>query len=194
MSRRLVPLTLDSELPEPCSSCTFWESVDLDPAAKATWLSGTLLDWGSCGTTVMEDTRVVGYATYAPAHLFPRLATFATAPISADAVLLAALRVVEDRRGTGVGRMLVQGMAGDLVRRGVRAVETVATVSDFGPACLIPAPFLLSVGFKTTRAHPRHPRLRLDLRSTASWREDLVEATIGRLRVQKPLGAYRSFN
>lgn len=193
-SRRAAALTLDVELPGPCAECSFWESATNSGDDKSAWLSGTLLDWGSCGTVVLEGERTVGYAIYAPAHLFPRLATFATAPISPDAVLLSALRVVEDRRGTGVGRMLVQGMASDLTRRGIRAVEAIAAVSDTGTPCLIPAPFLLSVGFRTTRPHPRHPRLRLDLRSTATWREELKGATIGRLRVQRPVGAYRSVN
>jgi hypothetical protein len=78
--------------------------------------------------------------------------------------------------------MLVQGMAADLARRGVRAVEAVASMpGGAAPECLIPADFLLAVGFTTVRPHPRTPRLRLDLRSTAAWREDVVEAALDRL-------------
>jgi hypothetical protein len=69
-------------------------------------------------------------------------------------------------------------MAADLVRRGVRAVEAVAA-DGRGSDCLVPADFLLAVGFTTVRAHPRTPRLRLDLRSTR--REDLVESALERL-------------
>jgi hypothetical protein len=36
------------------------------------------------------------------------------------------------------------------------------------------------VGFKTVRPHPRWPRLRLELRSASSWKED-VEAALERL-------------
>jgi hypothetical protein len=36
------------------------------------------------------------------------------------------------------------------------------------------------VGFKTVRPHPKHPRLRLELKSAASWRED-VEVALERL-------------
>ncbi|MGW2630243.1 GNAT family N-acetyltransferase, partial [Streptomyces chattanoogensis] len=36
------------------------------------------------------------------------------------------------------------------------------------------------VGFKTVRPHPRFPRLRLELRATISWKED-VELALDRL-------------
>jgi GNAT superfamily N-acetyltransferase len=194
--RRVAPLTRDSldELPAPCRSCTRWEldavhrsRVETDDAgadAKATWLTSTLLDWGSCGQVVRVDGVVAGYALYAPPAYLPGLAAYPTAPMSPDSVALAALRIEAEHAGHGLARMLVQGMAADLVRRGVRAVEAVAWVpgpSSTEPECLIPADFLLAVGFTTVRAHPRTPRLRLDLRSTAVWREDVVEAALDRL-------------
>lgn len=192
MARRLAPLTRDSlaELPGPCRACTRWE---LDPVqrgrlgdepagieAKESWLSATLLDWGSCGQVARVDGAVVGYALYAPPAYLPGLGSYPTAPIGPDAVALATLRVEPEYAGRGVARMLVQGMAADLVRRGVRAVEAVASVEGAEP-CLVPADFLLAVGFTTVRPHPRTPRLRLDLRSTAAWREDVVEAALERL-------------
>ena len=45
---------------------------------------------------------------------------------------------------------------------------------------MLPADYLLAVGFKTVRAHPRTPRLRLDVKSTATWKEDM-EAAVDRL-------------
>ena len=45
---------------------------------------------------------------------------------------------------------------------------------------MLPAEHLLAVGFKTVRQHPTHPRLRLELRSTISWKED-VEMALDRL-------------
>jgi GNAT superfamily N-acetyltransferase len=198
MSRRVVPLSLDNvgELPDPCRTCVFWElghrgqAAAKDPVAdKESWLSTTLLDWGSCGSVLLVDGAVAGYALYAPAAQLAGLASFATAPIAADAVALAALRVVDGQVGAGFGRLLVQSMARDLTRRGVRAVEAIA--SEAGTAtCLIPAGFLLAVGFKTVRPHPSTPRLRLDLRNAVTW--DLVEATLGRLRPARAVGAYRS--
>jgi hypothetical protein len=191
-SRRLAPLTRDSlaELPGPCRSCTRWE---LDPvqrgrledevsgiAAKESWLSATLLDWGSCGQVARLDGAVVGYALYAPPAYLPGLGSYPTAPVAPDAVLLATLRVEDELGDRGVARMLVQGMAADLVRRGVRAVEAIASTDGAAP-CLVPADFLLAVGFTTVRHHPRTPRLRLDLRSAVAWRDDVVEAAIERL-------------
>ena len=55
------------------------------------------------------------------------------------------------------------------------------------PVCL-PADHLLAVGFKTVRPHPRFPRLRLELRTTLSWKED-VELALDRLVGGGPEGA-----
>ena len=190
--RRLAALTRDTldGLVEPCRSCTRWEldavargRVEAEGTAadaKAAWLSSTLLDWGSCGQVVRIDDAVVGYALYAPPAYLPGLAAYPTAPLSPDAVALAALRVESEYADRGLARMLVQGMAADLARRGVRAIEAVASAHG-EPSCLVPADFLLAVGFTTVRPHPRTPRLRLDLRSTAVWREDVVEAALDRL-------------
>jgi hypothetical protein len=71
-------------------------------------------------------------------------------------------------------------MTADLARRGVRAVEAIASASGTD-ACLIPADFLLAVGFTTARPHPRTPRMRLDLRSTVSWPEEVLEVALDRL-------------
>lgn len=200
MARRLAPLTRDSldDLPSPCRSCVRWELPAVARAAaerdgtgadeKASWLSATLLDWGSCGQVVQVDGAVVGYALYAPPAYLPGLAAYPTAPVSPDAVALAALRVEPDHADRGLARTLVQGMAADLVRRGVKAVEAVASARGDEP-CLVPADFLLSVGFTTVRPHPRTPRLRLDLRTTSPWREDVVEAALDRLLGRRRVGA-----
>jgi GNAT superfamily N-acetyltransferase len=199
--RNLVPLTLDTleRLPVRCRDCVFWE---LDPVAagqacragtvafeKEAWLSAALLDWGSVGRIAMVDDVPAGYLMYAPPHMVPRSVAFPTSPVSADAVLLMGGRVLEEFRGGGIGRMLVQGVAKDLTRRGVRAIEAFGLAGngtgllDIGSRpdeCVLPADFLLAVGFKTLRPHHRHPRLRLDLRTALSWRED-VEQAIDRL-------------
>ena len=147
----------------------------------------------------MDDVPA-GYLLYAPAHLVPRSVAFPTAPVSGDAVLLMTGRVLDEFTGGGIGRMLVQGVAKDLTRRGVRAIEAFGLEHGqppegdryaAAPGCLLPADFLRSVGFKTVRPHHRHPRLRLDLRTTLSWRED-VEQAIERLLGTRPAaGAHR---
>lgn len=191
MARRLVSLTLDNlaDLPAPCHDCAFWE---LDPALgrppdpafeKESWISDVLLQWGSCGLLIEVDGTTAGYALFAPPAYVPRSGAFATSPPAADAVLLAALRVDATYRGAGLGRVLVQGVAREVATRGLRAIEAFGHTGLALPGgrCLIPAEFLQAVGFKTVRPHPLTPRLRLDLRSTITWRAD-VEQAIDRLR------------
>jgi GNAT superfamily N-acetyltransferase len=196
--REVRSLTLDrlGDLPDPCRGCLFWERDPVharraqehgDPAQdKESWLSAALLEWGSVGRIAYVDGQPVGYVTYAPAHLVPRVTGFPTAPVSGDAVLLMTAAVSPEHAGQGLGRVLVQAAAKDLHRRDIRAMEA---FGRFGaPAgmrggCVLPADFLSAVGFKTVREHPVWPRMRLDLRTMPSWRED-VEAAIDRLRRQ----------
>jgi hypothetical protein len=41
---------------------------------------------------------------------------------------------------------------------------------------VLPADFLLAVGFRTHRPHAAYPRMRMDLATTVSWREELETA------------------
>lgn len=192
MSRRAVNITLDNldDLPTRCRRCVFWE---LDPMAydkaleagdtafeKESWVSATLLEWGSCGKVVYVDGVPAGFVMYAPPMYVPRSIAFPTSPVSADAVLLMAGHVLPDFAGGGLGRMLVQSVAKDLTRRGVKAIEAFGDLKWERPACVLPAEHLKAVGFKTVRPHHRYPRLRLELKSTVSWRED-VEVALERL-------------
>jgi hypothetical protein len=201
VSRRLVNLTLDNlgDLSPRCRSCVFWE---LEPAAgqracvdgaaeleKEAWVSDTLLEWGCCGQLVYVDGVAAGHVLYAPPAYVPRSLGFPTSPVAPDAVLLMSAHLGSEFAGGGLARMLVQGVARDISRRGIRAVEAFgrsakADVAQFG--CLPPADFLLAVGFKTVRAHPKTPRLRLDIRSIVSWREDVeyaIERLLGSIQV-----------
>jgi len=89
-------------------------------------------------------------------------------------------RVLPGYQGQGLGRVLVQTVAKDLVRRGFRAIEAFGDAAWETPACVLPADHLTAVGFKTVRPHRRYPRLRLELRTALSWRED-VEMALDRL-------------
>jgi hypothetical protein len=192
VTRRLVNVTLDNlhELPQRCRRCVFWE---LDPVAaeraavagdteleKEAWVSAALLEWGSCGKIVSVDNVAAGYVLYAPPIYVPRSVAFPTSPVSADAVLLMTAHVLPEFAGGGLGRMLIQGAAKDLVRRGFKAVEAFGDAEWDRPACVVPADYLLAVGFKTVRPHHRYPRLRLELKNALSWRED-VEVALERL-------------
>lgn len=191
MARRISRLTLDrmAEVDSPCRTCLHWE---LDPvrrgrvqdrdrlSEKDAWVSEVLREWGSCGRVALQDGAVVGMLVYAPAAYVPGADGFPTAPVSGDAVLLTTAWVDPAHAGGGLGRMLVQGMARDLLSRGgIRAVEAFASTSGREP-CLLPAAFLEAVGFRTHRPHPRTPRMRMDLRSALSWRDE-VEAALERL-------------
>ncbi len=192
MSRRVVPLTLDNlaELPAGCRSCVFWEcepfaAQQLDGStasalAKESWVSDTLLEWGTCGQLIYVDGTAAGYLMYAPPAYVPRSVAFATSPASPDAVLLMTGLVLPEFAGTGLGRILMQTVAREAVRHGVKAIEAFSSprrrATEPDGSCLLPMDYLLAVGFKTVRSHPHTPRLRMDLKRTVSWRSDVESA------------------
>src|SRR5450631_611867 len=184
MSRRVVGITLDNldDLPGRCRRCVFWE---LDPVSrtraeeagdgaleKEAWVSAVLLEWGSCGKLIEVDGATAAYV--------PRAVAFPTSPVSPDAALLMTAYVVPEFTGGGLGRILLQAVAKDLTRRGVKAIEAFGDSRWEAPDCVLPTDFLLALGFKTVRPHLRYPRLRLDLKTVLSWRED-VEGALERL-------------
>ncbi len=203
MGRKVVRLTLDhlEQLTAPCRACVFWQ---LDPVRREraedhadevdAWVSWVLREWGSCGRVALVDGEPKGFVLYAPEAFLPGAASFATAPVSADAVLMTQVYVAPDARRGGLGRMLVQGMARDLVERGIKAVEAFGDTRGDpgwdsrqpprdharGSRCVASVEFLGSVGFKTHRPHARNPRMRMDLRSSLRWRDE-VEAALERL-------------
>jgi GNAT superfamily N-acetyltransferase len=203
VSRRLVNITLDNleDLPTRCRKCVFWE---LDPVSmqraedagdpeleKEAWISSTLLEWGSCGKLVYVDGVPAGFVMYAPPLYVPRSVAFPTSPVSADAALMMTAYILPEFQGGGLGRMLVQGVAKDLTRRGLRAIEAFGDLKWEKPGCMMPADYMLAVGFKTVRPHHRYPRLRLELKSAISWREDVEVALERLLGSMSPEGALR---
>lgn len=202
MGRRLVSLTGDNvgELPVPCRSCVFWEAGHRrsDAAAKDDWLSAVLLDWGSCGRLLYVDGQLAGFAIYAPPQYATLTASPAAAQVSDDAVLLMSARILPEFGSAGLGRILVQSVVKDLMRRrGVRAIEVIGDAQGHEVSCVVPARFLTAVGFKTVQPHPRYPRLRLDLGSVLTWRtemEDALERWLGAIRPDKAHGRPVGFN
>ncbi|MGV1008643.1 MAG: GNAT family N-acetyltransferase [Dermatophilaceae bacterium] len=144
MGRQVLALTVDrlSLIVDPCNTCTFWERTPAQstrsPAdgsdTKRGWLTSVLLEWGAPGRVVLVDGVAAGYVTYAPAHLVPRAMAFPTSPISEDAIVLVTARIAAEYAGQGLGRVLVQAVAKDAVRRGVRAIEAFATATTASPA------------------------------------------------------------
>jgi GNAT superfamily N-acetyltransferase len=214
VGRRIVPVTSQTlgDLPQPCRDCAFWEagpwprgglgSALARATLKADWVESTGSAWGPCGLIAYVDDVPAGYVMYAPPAFVPRAAAFATSPVGADAVLLTAARVVAERRGEGLGRVLVQAAAKDLSRRGVRAIEAYGAApgvalgsSENGSSpcrsvdedCVLPVDYLEAVGFVRVREHARNPRLRLDLRTALTWRDPVGGA------LEKIRGAVRPF-
>lgn len=182
MSRRLVSLTVDNltDVSAGCRSCAYWGE---------TWIAETLTEWGTCGQLLYvdgyADGGVAGHVLYAPPAYVPRAAGFPTSPASPDAVLLVTGQLAAPFRGAGLGKLLIQGMARDVAQRGFKAIEAFGVTNPGGTfhrsePCLLPANFLEAVGFCTVRAHSSTPRLRLEIKTTLTWRAD-VESAIDRL-------------
>lgn len=190
MTRRTQRLTVDlvGDLSEPCTQCTLWElgATHIPLAAedarseKETWVSHVLLEWGSCGRIVYLDAAPAGHVIYAPARFVPGVQRFTSGPVSDDAVVMTSLRVREEFLGRGMGRVLVQAMVKDMLKRpGVRAIEAFGTPG--GAGCTLPTDFLQGVGFKTAQPDLVAPRMRLELKSVLSWRDE-IENALERLR------------
>lgn len=212
VTRALQPLSMSTIalLPDPCRSCVAWELSGAAAVAahrdghaafeKEVWLSGVMLTWGSAGQIVTVDGEAAGFALFAPPPAVPGAAEFPTGPVSPDAVLLVAARILGRYRGQGLGRYLLTGVFAELSRRGVRAVELFATADQAGQpprhgdrdgvdpvqapdtprGCTVPEAFAKAVGFETVAPHHQFPRMRYELRGGIGWKAD-VEAALERL-------------
>jgi hypothetical protein len=243
VSARITPLRLEAfeQLPKHARRCVFWE---VDPSTlqgddhladpefeKEAWLSMVMLEWGSCGqlavacepdqadftaSTSSGDEPCLGFAFYAPPRAVPRAGLFPTGPVSADAVLLTTVGVESGDDGDGLTRALMAAVVGDLVRRGVRALEAFGRTAEAAEladpqkvspdlrsavqvlgdcsvdGCVIDADFLGDVGFEIVAPHRYFPRMRLELEQGLGWKAD-VEAALERLlesaQPQQPVGA-----
>lgn len=181
VTRRLEDIGTDSlgDLPAPCRACVYWESgrafgpIPDGAAAKDAWWQATELEWGVAGRGVYEGRDLHGFVVLAPPPHFeggPR-----TSVPSDDALLLATLWVRPDVRGQGVARMLVQAGLKEAVRQHLRAVEIFAAREPV-PSCVAPESALLGLGFAVHEEDSRFPLLRLDLRQTVRWSEQVAAA------------------
>ncbi|MDG4667320.1 acetyltransferase [Mycobacterium sp. 236(2023)] len=243
MAARITPLRLEAfeQLPKHARRCVYWE---VDPAIvggaeqlsdpefeKEAWLSMVMLEWGSCGQLAVDcpttgldeapapetgDEPCLGYAFYAPPRSVPRATRFPTGPVSADAVLLTTLGIEAGDNSEDMSRTLIAAVVGDLVRRGVRALEAFGRTPQVGELsglesvppdirpvvealgdcsveqCVLDADLLIDAGFVTVSHHAYFPRLRLELEQGLGWKAG-VEAALERLlqsaQLQQPVGA-----
>lgn len=202
MARRLVPVTADNlaELPLPCRECTFWEfggAIDAGEwsgggGGKDDWVSAVLLEWGRCGRILYVDGVMAGFALYAPARYVAGRPRFGGGAPSPDAVVLMSARILPNFTEAGLGRVLIQAVVKDaLRRRGARTLEAYGDVQGQPLQCFLPVDFLTAVGFKTVRQHPRYPLLRLELRNVSWWRGEVevaLERWLGALRPEVARG------
>jgi len=195
MARRMRTLTVErvGDLPEPCSACAVWElggrsgpncqAAD-DRAAFEAWVEDVRAQWGECGRIAYENGEPLGFVKYAPARFFPQVVSMPSGPPNHDAVLIACLHVDSDVRDVGLGKVLLQAALRDLVTRGEKAVEAYAATQtvDRERTPLMSVEFLLRQGFSVARPHPVYPLMRLELKSIASW-TDNVEAVLDALQL-----------
>jgi len=145
---------------------------------------------GDRGQLLEVDGEIAGFALFAPPTAVPTASAFPTGPVSPDAVLLTAVKILPKYAGAGHGRYLIQGVARELTRRGVRAVELFGLRGDpidnrlpkeaNIPTCVLPAGFALALGFTEVGPHHRLPRLRLENETAIGWKAD-VESALERL-------------
>ncbi|NED82859.1 GNAT family N-acetyltransferase, partial [Streptomyces sp. SID11233] len=98
-----------------------------------------LLEWGSCGRLVYVDDVPAGFVLYAPPAYVPRSTAFPTSPVGPDAVQLMTARIHPGYQGQGLGRVLVQTVAKDLLRRHFKAMEAFGDTHGASASCLLPA-------------------------------------------------------
>ncbi len=184
MARRaIVSATSNNlkDLPKTCGSCGYWEEVEPialggcfpnGQEAKKTWYSTVQDGWGSCGKIVMQDDQTLAYCQFAPAGYLPRLNHYNLGPVSEDAVFLACLYIPEPFRGRGLGKLLVNAVQKDMIKRGYRAIETFARRAPArNPSGWLE--FYQANGWKVMKESGSITQLRSDLRATVTWQENL---------------------
>jgi hypothetical protein len=170
-----------------CAPCTFWQTVPRNGhggptgrqghlAVLAEWVEEVTADWGPPGRIAYADDRPLGHVVLAPARFVPRLAAFPTAPGDPATVMLVTAVAAPEANGDGRGliKMLLQTAAKDALKRRVRALDVVASrPAAVGPhACVLEAEPLEKFGFRVEREHPAYPRLRIDLRTAVTLRDE----------------------
>jgi GNAT superfamily N-acetyltransferase len=198
MARKSVlPVTVDNlaNIPESCRNCGYWESPELavvggGPAKqsglKAAWYRSMASEWGAVGKIVVEGDQTLAYAAYAPPYRLPQV-RYCDLGVDPDAVFLACLYVAQAHRGRGLGKLLVHSIQKDLLKRGYKAIETVAR--------LAPAPnpsgwteFYVTNGWQVVRQSGPLFLLRVDLRTVVTWQVSL-DALLDSFTVPRPAKA-----
>ncbi|KRB46923.1 GNAT family N-acetyltransferase [Terrabacter sp. Root181] len=186
--RELRPLTPDrvGDLVGSCAPCTFWQTVPRnghsDPSEPlvllAEWVESVTADWGPPGRIAYLDGQPAGHVVVAPARHVARLAAFPTSPSDPSTLMLVTAVTTPEYAGRGLRKALVQSAAKDALRHRVRSLEAVAArpLAVSRHACVLDVGFLEKVGFRVERDHPAYPRLRIDLRTVVTLRDEAAAA------------------
>jgi len=186
--RELRPLTPDrvADLVGACSPCTFWQTVPRnghsdprEPVAQlADWVETVTADWGPPGHVAYVDGVPAGHVLLAPARHVPRLAAFPTSPSDPSTLMLVTAVTDPAHADRGLRKALVQAAAKDALHHRVRSLEAVAArpLAVSRHSCVLDVAFLEKTGFRVERDHPAYPRLRIDLRTVVTLRDEAAAA------------------
>ena len=186
--REFRPLTPDrlGDLVGACAPCTFWQTVPRnghsgpsDPLELlAEWVETVTADWGPPGRIAYVDGQPAGHVVVAPARHVARLAAFPTSPSDPSTLMLVTAVTTPGCADRGLRKALVQSAAKDALRHRVRSLEAVAArpLAVSRHACVLDVAFLEKVGFRVERDHPAYPRLRIDLRTVVTLRDEAAAA------------------
>lgn len=195
MARRFR--TLDSSaselLPGSCASCAFWETAEplplecgaaCDASRVRAWMRSVEEGWGSCGRIAVDEGVPLGFVKYAPAAAVPQAQNMRSGPPDPSAVLVCCMHIVSEARQRGLGKVLFEAALRDLVQRGERVVQAYGAVGrvDYATSPVVGVDFLVRMGFRAARPHPEVPLMQLELKSLATWTENL-EAALQALRI-----------
>lgn len=186
--RELRPLTSDrvGDLVGACAPCTFWQTVPRnghsdprEPLELLTeWVDAVTADWGPPGRIAYVDGSPAGHVIVAPARHVPRLAAFPTAPGDPSTLMLVTAVTLPGQPDRGLRKALVQAAAKEALHHRVRSLEVVGArpLAVSRHACVLDVAFLEKVGFRLERDHPAYPRLRMDLRTVVTLRDEAAAA------------------
>lgn len=186
--RELRPLTPDrvADLVGTCAPCTFWQTVPRnghsDPRTQVElleeWVETVTADWGPPGRIAYVDDEPAGHVLMAPARHVPRLAAFPTSPSDPSTLMLVTAMTSPAHADRGLRKALVQAAAKDALHHRLRSLEAVAArpLAVSRHACVLDVAFLEKVGFHVERDHPAYPRLRIDLRTVVTVRDEVAAA------------------
>jgi len=200
--RELLPLTPDrvTDLVGECAPCTFWQTVPRnghsgpeDPLELlAEWVEAVTSDWGPPGRVAYADGRPVGHVVLAPARHVARLAAFPTSPSDPSTLMLVTATTASPDAGRGLRKSLVQSAAKDALRSRARSMDVIAArpLAVGRHPCVLDVAFLEKVGFRVERDHPTYPRLRMDLRTVVTLKDEAAAAltrALGRITGVQPV-------